>query len=173
MERANRRLMVVVPMSLALIFVMLFFSLKSVREVLIVASCIPLALIGGVLALWLRDMPFTVSAAIGFVALSGLAVLNSLVLVEFIHQKLDAGAPLEQAVRGGCLARLRAVLLTAITDALGFIPMAVNVGVGGEVQRPLATVIIGGVCTNMVLNLLVLPALYTTFKRKPVAEVET
>ncbi len=172
MERANRRLMVVVPMSLALIFVMLFFSLKSVREVLIVASCIPFALIGGVVALWLRDMPFTVSAAIGFVALSGLAVLNSLVLVEFIHQKLNAGEPLVQAVRGGCLARLRAVLLTATTDALGFIPMAVNVGIGGEVQRPLATVIIGGVCTNMVLNLLVLPTLYTTFKRAPQPEVE-
>jgi cobalt-zinc-cadmium resistance protein CzcA len=170
MERANRRLMFVVPMSLALIFVMLFFSLKSLREVLIVASCIPLALIGGVLALWLRDMPFTVSAAIGFVALSGLAVLNSLVLVEFIHQKLDGGEPLEQAVRGGCLARLRAVLLTAVTDALGFLPMAVNVGIGGEVQRPLATVVIGGVFTNMVLNLLVLPALYTTFNRRPQAE---
>jgi cobalt-zinc-cadmium resistance protein CzcA len=172
MERANRRLMFVVPMSLALIFVMLFFSLKSVREVLIVASCIPLALIGGVLALWLRDMPFTVSAAIGFVALSGLAILNSLVLVEFIHQKLDAGEPLEQAVRGGCLARLRAVLLTAMTDALGFLPMAVNVGIGGEVQRPLATVVIGGVCTNMVLTLLVLPALYTTFQRRPRAEAQ-
>jgi len=170
MERANRRLMFVVPMSLALILVMLFFSLQSLREVLIVASCIPLALIGGVLALWLRDMPLTVSAAVGFVALSGLAILNSLVLVEFIHQKLDAGAPLEQAVRGGCLARLRAVLLTAMTDALGFLPMAVNVGIGGEVQRPLATVVIGGVFTNMVLNLLVLPALYTTFKRTTPAD---
>ncbi|MBP7053548.1 MAG: efflux RND transporter permease subunit [Phycisphaerae bacterium] len=167
MERANRRLMFVVPMSLGLILVMLFFSLKSLPEVLIVASCIPLALVGGVLALWLRGMPFTVSAAVGFVALSGLAVLNSLVLVEFIHRKLDAGEPLEQAVRGGCLDRLRAVLLTAVTDALGFLPMAVNVGVGGEVQRPLATVVIGGVFTNMVLTLLVLPVLYTTFKRRP------
>jgi len=165
MKRANRRLMFVVPMSLALIFVMLSFSLRSLPEVLIVASGIPLALVGGVLALRLRGMPFTVSAAIGFVALSGLAVLNGLVLVTFIRQKLDAGRSLGQAVREGCLARLRPVLLTALTDAIGFLPMAVNVGIGGEVQRPLATVVIGGVFTSLLLTLLVLPALYTTFHR--------
>jgi cobalt-zinc-cadmium resistance protein CzcA len=161
MERANRRLMFVVPMALALIFVLLFFSLGSLREVLIVASGIPLGLVGGVLALWLRDMPFTVSSAIGFVALSGVAILNGLVLVTFIRQKLDAGQPLEQAVREGCLVRLRPVLMTALVAAVGFLPMAVNVGIGGEIQRPLATVVIGGIFTNTLLTLLILPALYT------------
>jgi cobalt-zinc-cadmium resistance protein CzcA len=172
MERANRKLMFVVPMALALIFVLLFFSLKTLREVLIVASGIPLGLVGGVLALWLRGLPFTVSSAIGFIALSGVAILNGLVLVTFIKQKLDAGEPLEQAVREGCLVRLRPVLMTALVAAVGFIPMAVNVGVGGEVQRPLATVVIGGIFTNTLLTLLVLPAFYTLFKGKKAAEVE-
>jgi cobalt-zinc-cadmium resistance protein CzcA len=172
MERANRKLMFVVPMALALILVLLFFSLKTVREVLIVASGIPLGLVGGVLALWLRGLPFTVSSAIGFIALSGVAILNGLVLVTFIKQKLDDGTPLEQAVREGCLVRLRPVLMTALVAAVGFIPMAVNVGVGGEVQRPLATVVIGGIFTNTLLTLLVLPALYTLFKGKKTAEVE-
>ncbi len=160
MERANRRLMFVVPMSLALIFVLLFFSLASLRDVLIVASGIPLGLVGGVLALWLRGMPFTVSSAVGFVALSGVAILNGLVLVTFIRQELDAGRPLEQAVREGCLVRLRPVLMTALVAAVGFLPMAVNVGVGGEVQRPLATVVIGGIFTNTLLTLIILPVLY-------------
>ena len=166
MERANRKLMFVVPMALALIFVLLFFSLGSLRDVLIVASGIPLGLVGGVLALWLRDMPFTVSSAIGFVALSGVAILNGLVLVTFIRQKIDAGQPLEQAVREGCLVRLRPVLMTALVAAVGFLPMAVNVGIGGEVQRPLATVVIGGVFTNTLLTLLVLPAMYSWFDRR-------
>ncbi len=165
MERANRKLMFVVPMALALIFALLFFSLKSVSDVLIVATGIPLGLVGGVLALWLRDMPFTVSSAIGFIALSGVAILNGLVLVTFIRQKLDAGMPVEQAVRQGCLVRLRPVLMTALVAAAGFIPMAVNVGVGGEVQRPLATVVIGGIFTNTLLTLLVLPALYTVLNK--------
>ena len=172
MERANQRLLFVVPMALALIFVLLFFSLKTLREVFIVASGIPLGLVGGVLALWLRGLPFTVSSAIGFVALSGVAILNGLVLVTFIKQKLEAGTPLEKAVREGCLVRLRPVLMTALVAAVGFIPMAVNVGVGGEVQRPLATVVIGGIFTNTLLTLLVLPALYTLFKGKKAAEVE-
>lgn len=172
MERANQRLLFVVPMALALIFVLLFFSLKTVREVLIVASGIPLGLVGGVLALWLRGLPFTVSSAIGFIALSGVAILNGLVLVTFIKQKLEAGTPVEKAVREGCLVRLRPVLMTALVAAVGFIPMAVNVGVGGEVQRPLATVVIGGIFTNTLLTLLVLPALYTLFKGKKAAEVE-
>lgn len=170
MERANRKLMFVVPMALALILVLLFFSLRTVREVLIVASGIPLGLVGGVLALWLRDLPFTVSSAIGFIALSGVAILNGLVLVTFIKQKLEEGTPLEQAVRKGCLVRLRPVLMTALVAAVGFIPMAVNVGVGGEVQRPLATVVIGGIFTNTLLTLLVLPALYTLFTGRKSAE---
>lgn len=170
MERANRKLMFVVPLALTLIFVLLFFSLKTLREVLIVASGIPLGLVGGVLALWLRGLPFTVSSAIGFIALSGVAILNGLVLVTFIKQRLDDGTPLEQAVREGCRVRLRPVLMTALVAAVGFIPMAVNVGVGGEVQRPLATVVIGGIFTNTLLTLLVLPALYTLFKGKKITE---
>lgn len=166
MERANRKLGFVVPMTLGLIFVLLYFSLKSMGDVMIVATGIPLGAVGGVLALWLRDLPFTVSAAIGFVALSGVAILNGLVLVTFIRQRLDAGVALEGAVREGCLARLRPVLMTALVAAVGFIPMAVNVGVGGEVQRPLATVVIGGIATNTLLTLVILPVLYTTFRRK-------
>jgi len=155
-----------------LIFVLLFFSLGSLGDVLIVASGIPLGLVGGILALWLRGMPFTVSAAIGFVALSGVAILNGLVLVTFIKQQLDAGEVFEAAVRGGCFVRLRPVLMTALVAAVGFLPMAVNVGVGGEVQRPLATVVIGGIFTNTLLTLLVLPVLYTMFKRKRAPDVE-
>jgi cobalt-zinc-cadmium resistance protein CzcA len=164
MQRANRRLLVVVPMALASILGLLFFSLKSLRQVIIVATGIPLGLVGGVLALWLRGMPFTVSSAIGFIALCGVAILNGLVLVTFIQQRIEAGEPLESAVRAGCLARLRPVLVTALVAAVGFIPMAVNVGVGGEVQRPVATVVIGGIVTNMLLTLLVLPCLFTWLK---------
>jgi cobalt-zinc-cadmium resistance protein CzcA len=171
MERANQRLMFVVPMALGLIFMLLYFSLKSLREVGIVASGIPLGLVGGVLALWLRGMPFTVSSAIGFIALSGVAILNGLVLVTFIKQKLEAGTPLEQAVREGCLVRLRPVLMTALVAAVGFIPMAVNVGVGGEVQRPLATVVIGGIFTNTLLTLLVLPVLYKWLEPRPASKL--
>jgi cobalt-zinc-cadmium resistance protein CzcA len=165
MERANQTLQFVVPMALGLIFVLLYFSLKSFRDVLIVATGIPLGAVGGVLALWLRGMPFTVSAAVGFVALSGVAILNGLVLVTFINQKLATGASAESAVREGCLVRLRPVLMTALVAAVGFIPMAINVGVGGEVQRPLATVVIGGVLSNTVLTLLVLPVLYVIASR--------
>jgi len=165
MQRANTRLAFVVPMALAFILVLLYFSVKSLRDVFIVATGIPLGAVGGVLALWLRHMPFTVSSAIGFIALSGVAILNGLVLVSFIKQRLESGAPLEQAVREGCLVRLRPVLMTALVAAAGFIPMAINVGVGGEVQRPLATVVIGGVISNTLLTLLVLPTLYLLFNR--------
>ena len=137
----------------------------------IVATGIPLGAVGGVLALWLRAMPFTVSAAVGFIALSGVAILNGLVLVTFIKQRLDAGTPLDTAVREGCLVRLRPVLMTALVAAVGFIPMAVNVGVGGEVQRPLATVVIGGVVSNTLLTLVVLPVLYTLWGRKKDAQL--
>ncbi|MCX6892059.1 MAG: CusA/CzcA family heavy metal efflux RND transporter, partial [Verrucomicrobia bacterium] len=165
MERANARLRFVVPLALGLIFVLLYFSLGTMRDVFIVATGIPLGAVGGVVALWLRGMPFTVSAAVGFVALSGVAILNGLVLVTFIKQRLDAGMPLADAVREGCLVRLRPVLMTALVAAVGFIPMAFNVGVGGEVQRPLATVVIGGVLSNTLLTLVVLPVLYTLFRR--------
>ncbi len=173
MERANARLRFVVPLALALIFVLLYFSLGTMRDVFIVATGIPLGAVGGVAALWLRGMPFTVSAAVGFIALSGVAILNGLVLVTFIKQRLDAGLPVAAAVREGCLVRLRPVLMTALVAAVGFIPMAVNVGVGGEVQRPLATVVIGGVLSNTLLTLVVLPVLYTFFRRRVPAESAT
>jgi cobalt-zinc-cadmium resistance protein CzcA len=168
MQRANARLRLVVPLALGLIFALLYFSLKSVRDVLVVATGIPLGAVGGVLALWLRGMPFTVSAAVGFIALSGVAILNGLVLVSVIQQKKQAGASLEDAVREGCLERLRPVIMTALVAAVGFIPMALNTGVGGEVQRPLATVVVGGIATNTLLTLAVLPALYRVLGRRKV-----
>lgn len=171
MERANRRLLFVVPLTLALIFALLYFSFGTVRDVLLVACGIPLGAVGGVAALWLRGMPFTVSASIGFIALSGIAVLNGLVLVTFIKQRLDAGIPLATAVPEATRGRLRPVLMTALVAAVGFIPMALNTGVGAEVQRPLATVVIGGIISNTALTLLVLPVLYLLFgkprKRMP------
>ncbi|MCX7867864.1 MAG: efflux RND transporter permease subunit, partial [Limisphaera sp.] len=164
-QRAVRRLQFIVPVALGLVFFLLYLSLRSWRDVAIVATGIPLGAVGGVVALWLRDMPFTVSAAIGFIALSGVAILNGLVLVTFMRQRLAAGVPLETAVREGCRVRLRPVLMTALVAAAGFLPMALNTGVGAEVQRPLATVVIGGILTNTLLTLLVLPVLYLSWRR--------
>jgi cobalt-zinc-cadmium resistance protein CzcA len=166
MERANRRLRIIVPLALGLIFILLYLSLGSIRDVLIVATGIPLGAVGGIGAMTLRGLPFTVSASIGFIALSGVAILNGLVLVTFIRQRLADGVPLERAVREGCRVRLRPVLMTALVAAVGFIPMAVNTGVGAEIQRPLATVVIGGIVSNTLLTLLVLPTLYTIFGHK-------
>jgi cobalt-zinc-cadmium resistance protein CzcA len=166
MERANRRLAIIVPMALGLILIMLYLSLGSLRDVLIVATGIPLGAVGGVGALALRGLPFTVSAAIGFIALSGVAILNGLVLVTFIQQRIKAGVSLEEAVREGCRVRLRPVLMTALVAAVGFIPMAINTGIGAEVQRPLATVVIGGIVSNTLLTLVVLPTLYISTRRR-------
>ncbi|MDT8441847.1 MAG: CusA/CzcA family heavy metal efflux RND transporter [Desulfuromonadales bacterium] len=160
LQRSQQRLMLVVPLTLALIFVLLYFSLKRLRDVLIIYTGIPLAAVGGIVALHLRGIPFSVSAAIGFIALSGIAVLNGQVLVAAIRGLLDDGLPLVEAVTGAARQRLVPVLATAVTDAVGFLPMAVSVGVGAEVQRPLATVVIGGVLTSTLLTLFVLPALY-------------
>lgn len=165
MKRANRRLLFVVPLTLGLILMLLYFSFGSLLDVVIVASGIPLGVVGGVAALALRGMPFTVSAAIGFIALSGVAILNGLVLVTFIKQRLNAGETLDTAIRDGCQVRLRPVLMTALVAAVGFVPMAVNTGVGAEVQRPLATVVIGGIVSNTLLTLVVLPVLYSRFRR--------
>jgi cobalt-zinc-cadmium resistance protein CzcA len=166
LQRANRRLLVVVPLTLGLVFALLYLSFGRVRDVLIVATGIPLGAVGGVAALALRGMPFTVSAAIGFIALCGVAMLNGLVLVTFIKQRLRAGLDLETAVREGCQVRLRPVLMTALVAAVGFIPMALNTGVGAEVQRPLATVVIGGIVSDTLLTLVVLPVLYRRFGKK-------
>jgi cobalt-zinc-cadmium resistance protein CzcA len=136
-----------------------------VRDVLVVGSGVPLGAVGGVAILALRGMPFTVSAAIGFIALSGVAILNGLVLVTFIKQRLETGIDVEDAVREGCQVRLRPVLMTALVAALGFVPMAFNTGVGPRCKRPLATVVIGGIVSNTLLTLVVLPTLYVTLRR--------
>ena len=156
---ASQRLAIVVPITLLLIFGLLYMAFGSVRDALIVFSGVPLALTGGVVALALRDIPFSISAAVGFIALSGVAVLNGLVMITFIERLKKSGS-LEQAITEGALGRLRPVLMTALVASLGFLPMALNVGAGAEVQRPLATVVIGGIVSSTFLTLLVLPALY-------------
>jgi cobalt-zinc-cadmium resistance protein CzcA len=137
----------------------------NLRDGLVVFTGIPFALTGGVLALWLRDIPLSISAGVGFIALSGVAVLNGLVMVSFIRGLLEEGKPLDIAVREGALVRLRPVLMTALVASLGFIPMALATGTGAEVQRPLATVVIGGILSSTALTLLVLPALYHSILR--------
>lgn len=160
--KAKERLMLVVPLCLFLIFILLFSTFNSVRDALLVFTGIPLALPGGVIALWLRGMPFSISAAVGFIALSGVAVLNGLVLVSFIN-KLALEKPLSEAIIEGALTRLRPVLMTALVASLGFVPMALASGTGAEVQTPLATVVIGGLITATILTLFVLPALSSLF----------
>lgn len=157
LQRANARFLVLVPATLGLVFFLLYVSLQRARDALIVFTGIPLACVGGILALWLREIPFSVSAAVGFIALSGIAVLNGQVLVSTMRRLVGEGASVMVAVREAGRVRMRPVLATAITDAAGFIPMALSTGIGSEVQRPLATVIIGGVLTSTLLTLFVLP----------------
>ncbi len=163
---ASQRLGVVVPVTLLLIFALLFWAFGSPRDAAIVFSGVPLALTGGVLALALRGIPLSISAGVGFIALSGVAVLNGLVMISFVRHLREVGRPLEAAIREGALGRLRPVLMTALVASLGFVPMAFNVGAGSEVQRPLATVVIGGIVSSTVLTLLVLPVLYRWLHRK-------
>jgi len=167
---AKKRLSVVVPICFLLILLLLFTALGSVREALVVFTGVPLALTGGIFALWLRGIPFSISAAVGFIALSGIAVLNGLVMVSRINQLKDEGASAENAVMEGALSRLRPVLMTALVAALGFVPMAIASGTGAEVQRPLATVVIGGLITATVLTLFVLPALLSLLGRRKYLE---
>ncbi len=162
---ARTRLAVVVPIALLLIFMLLFASFNSVKHSLLVFTGIPLALTGGILALWLRGIPFSISAGVGFIALSGVAVLNGLVMISFVNKLRDEGTPLEESIRTGALTRLRPVLMTALVASLGFVPMAIATGSGAEVQRPLATVVIGGIVSSTLLTLVVLPALYRIFHR--------
>ncbi|TBR28034.1 MAG: CusA/CzcA family heavy metal efflux RND transporter, partial [Reyranella sp.] len=170
---ASQRLAIVVPVALLLIFVLLCMSLGSVGDALLVFSGVPLALTGGVAALILRDIPLSISAGIGFIALSGVAVLNGLVIISFIQGLRSQGRSVAQAVREGALKRLRPVLMTALVASLGFVPMAIATGAGAEVQRPLATVVIGGIISSTILTLVVLPALYALFHRdKPVQQEE-
>ncbi|WP_447898130.1 efflux RND transporter permease subunit [Stenotrophomonas sepilia] len=162
---ASQRLAVVVPVTLALIFALLFMAFGSAKDAAIVFSGVPLALTGGVIALALRGIPLSISAGVGFIALSGVAVLNGLVMIAFIRRLREQGDALEDAVRDGARGRLRPVLMTALVASLGFLPMALNVGAGSEVQRPLATVVIGGIVSSTALTLLVLPVLYRWLHR--------
>ncbi|HMN46629.1 MAG TPA: CusA/CzcA family heavy metal efflux RND transporter [Povalibacter sp.] len=160
LESASQRLAIVVPLTLLLVFGLLYAVFSSGRDTLVVFSGVPLALTGGVLALLVRGMPLSISAGVGFIALSGIAVLNGVVMLSFIRELRLQGTVLDEAIRTGALTRLRPVLMTALVASLGFVPMALNVGTGSEVQRPLATVVIGGIVSSTALTLLVLPALY-------------
>jgi len=165
LREAKARLAIVVPAALAFIFVLIFMAFGSVRQALLVYSGVPLAITGGVVALWLRDMPFSISAAVGFIALSGVAVLNGVVMISYFNQLREEGNDVRSAVVDGSLTRLRPVLMTAAVAAFGFIPMALSTSAGAEVQRPLATVVIGGIVSSTFLTLVVLPVLYNWVER--------
>ncbi|MCO6431590.1 MAG: CusA/CzcA family heavy metal efflux RND transporter, partial [Deltaproteobacteria bacterium] len=163
---ARERLKLVIPLALGLILTLLYMTFGTLRESLLVFTGVPLALSGGVLALWIRGIPFSISAAIGFIALSGVAVLNGLVMVTFIKRLINDGVDADKAVLQGSVTRLRPVLMTALVASFGFLPMAISTGTGSEVQRPLATVVIGGLLTSTILTLFVLPVLYKIFGGK-------
>lgn len=165
MISAARRLQIVVPIALLLIFVLLFMMFGNVKDSLLVFTGVPLALTGGILALWLRGIPLSISAGVGFIALSGVAVLNGLVMISFIQKLRADGVNLEEAITQGAITRLRPVLMTALVASLGFVPMAIATGTGAEVQRPLATVVIGGITSSTLLTLIVLPVLYSLFSK--------
>jgi cobalt-zinc-cadmium resistance protein CzcA len=165
LESASKRLMIVVPVTLLLILLLLFSVFNSLRDALLIFTGVPMALTGGLIALMLRDMPLSISAAVGFIALSGIAVLNGVVMLTFIRQLRDQGLMLLEAVFQGAMQRLRPVLMTALVAGLGFLPMALNTGTGAEVQRPLATVVVGGILSSTLLTLVVLPALYLLIHR--------
>lgn len=169
LESATQRLQIVVPVALLLVFSLLFAMFNNVKDGVLVFTGIPFALTGGVVALWLRGIPLSISAAVGFIALSGVAVLNGLVMISFIRSLREEGRSLDEAIREGALTRLRPVLMTALVASLGFVPMALNTGTGAEVQRPLATVVIGGILSSTFLTLLVLPVLYRLAHRREVA----
>jgi len=167
LQSAKARLLVAVPVALVLIFILLYFAFHSVKEALIVYSAIPLAAVGGILLLWLRDLPFSISAGVGFIALFGIAVLNGIVLIEHFKELKNQGiTDVEERIKRGTSERLRPVILTAAAAALGFLPMAISTNAGAEVQRPLATVVIGGLVTATILTLVVLPVLYAWFEKK-------
>lgn len=166
LQSAAERLQIVVPVALLMVITLLFFMFNNLKDGLIVFTGIPFALTGGVLALWMRGIPLSISAGVGFIALSGVAVLNGLVMIAFIRSLREQGLSIGEAVRDGALTRLRPVLMTALVASLGFIPMALATGTGAEVQRPLATVVIGGIISSTTLTLLVLPALYRWVYRR-------
>ena len=163
---AKRRLTVVVPGAMSLIFILIFIALRSFKQSLLVFLAVPLAITGGVFALGLRGLPFSISAGVGFIAVSGIAVLNGLMIITFFNQLRTRGMDLRTTVQEGSLLRLRPMLMTALVASLGFVPMAIATGAGGEVQRPLATVVIGGIMTSTFLTLVLLPVLYEWMERK-------
>jgi cobalt-zinc-cadmium resistance protein CzcA len=166
LREAKARLAIVVPAALVFIFVLIFTAFGSMRQALFVYSGVPLAVTGGVIALWLRNMPFSISAAVGFIALSGVAVLNGVVMISYFNQLREQGNDVRSAVIEGSLTRLRPVLMTAAVAAFGFVPMALSTSAGAEVQRPLATVVIGGILSSTFLTLFLLPVLYSWFERE-------
>ncbi|MFN4329534.1 MAG: efflux RND transporter permease subunit [Limnobacter sp.] len=172
LQSASKRLQIVVPVALFLVFTLLFVMFNNAKDGLLVFTGIPFALTGGIVALWLRGIPLSISAGIGFIALSGVAVLNGLVMISFIKHLREEGKPLMEAIHEGALTRLRPVLMTALVASLGFIPMAIATGTGAEVQRPLATVVIGGILSSTALTLLVLPMLYQLAYRKQESQPE-
>jgi cobalt-zinc-cadmium resistance protein CzcA len=163
LARAQMRLMIVVPIAFVLIFALLYATYGTILDSVRVFTGVPFAWVGGIMALWVRDMPFSISAAIGFIALSGVAVLDDMILVSTVRALRRKGLPLDEAVRQAAVTRFRPVLMTTLVASLGFLPMAFSTGQGAEVQRPLATVVIGGVIGAMVLSLLVLRVLYLLF----------
>ncbi|MCA9070117.1 MAG: efflux RND transporter permease subunit, partial [Planctomycetaceae bacterium] len=163
LQRAQTRLMIVVPIAMLLIFALLYMTYRNMIDSLRVFTSVPFAWIGGIIALWIRDMPFSISAAVGFIALSGVAVLDDMLLVSTIRQLRRRGRSLDEAVEEAAMTRLRPILMTTLVASLGFVPMAFSTGMGAEVQRPLATVVIGGVCSAMIMSLLVLRVLYVLF----------
>lgn len=165
LQRASARLTIVVPVALALIFLLLFTTFSSLRQAVLIFTGVPLAVTGGILALAMRSLPFSIAAGVGFIALSGVAVLNGVVMVSAINRLREKGMSVREAARAGAIERLRPVLMTALVAALGFIPMALNTGIGAEVQRPLATVVIGGIVSATTLTLVVLPTLYAWFEK--------
>jgi len=165
LRQAQARLALVVPMALVFIFILIFMSFGSFRQAALIFACVPLAVTGGVFALWMRGMPFTISAGVGFIALFGIAVLNGIMLISFINQLRREGRTVREAVVEGTLTRLRPKLMTALVASFGFVPMALATGAGAEVQRPLATVVIGGIITSTFLTLVLLPVLYEWIER--------
>jgi len=170
LQRASARLLIVVPLGLFLIFVLLFSTFGSVKQAILIYTGIPFAIVGGIFALALRGMPFSISAGVGFIALFGVAVLNGVVMVSYINSLREQGKSIVDAVKEGAMTRLRPVLMTALVASLGFIPMALATSAGAEVQRPLATVVIGGLMTSTLLTLLILPTLYAWFEREKAAD---
>lgn len=166
LQEARKRLAIVVPVALALIFILVFMALGSLRQTLLVYTGIPLAVTGGIFALWARGLPFSISAGVGFIALSGVAVLNGLMMISYFNLLREQGRDVPTSVREGAMTRLRPVLMTALVASLGFVPMAIASGAGGEVQRPLATVVIGGILSSTFLTLVLLPSLYEWIERK-------